>query len=367
MVAAWVGIVETTTDEFIRDVEEAIQRNYKLLALLQARGNTTFGHSGVQANWKTKFKRALPRGYADLDVQTYPRRNRHKTAKLPWRAYSLAEAISKFDRLQNRGQPAIVNLMGEKVQSMADDMQTYFGEQIYVDGDAAGNEKGIHGIESMMIASGVSTTTPTALPNDTYAGINTALGYYGGTWDQSGGTSIWPNGKGSVEYDFFSPLLVDYTNTKWTAATKTWANTCGEALRYAIHKSRRNKSKKGAIDVCLLNDELFRLWIEFQAAKERLVVMEGQGGRGDTLTAMGFGETYMFEGVEVTWEYGTPANTGYGFNCDYMELMSMQDRLFVPNGPYENEVDKSIRFDIDFFGNLRFESPRYFFKLFNYS
>lgn len=366
----WVGILETTTDEYIRDVEDAIMREYKFLALIQSRGNVTFNHSGKQMNWKVKFRRAKPRGYADLDVQTYPRFNRHKEAKLGWRAYSLAESISKFDRLQNRGVEAIVNIVGEKVTSMSDDMQVFFGEELYKDGDAAGNEKIIHGLESMFGFSGVSTKQPIAFPSDSYAGIQTDLGYYAGQWDLSAGLHIWPSGRGDVEFDFFSPLLVDYTNTFWTATTKSWAETCSEAMRYAIIKGRKNRSRSGMVDAVFLTDELFRLWVEFQSRKERLVITQGSqsGDRsGKTLTSLGYGDTFNFEGAEITWEYGMPANTGYGLNADYIELCSMQPRLFQPNGPYENEVDKSLRYDIDFFGNLRFDSPKFFFKLFNYS
>lgn len=372
MAAPWVGIVETTTDEYIRDVEDAIMRDYKFLALIQSRGNVTFNHGGVQMNWKVRFRRNTPKGYGDLDPMTHPRVNRHKTAKLGWRAYAMPEAVSKFDRLQNKGAAAIVNIIADKVQVMTEDMQTFFSEQLYVDGDASGNEKGIHGLESMFGFSGISPNQPIAFPSDTYAGINTDLGYYGGNWDvalSGGGAGIntWPTGKGDVEFDFFSPLLVDYTNAFWTATTKTWANTCTEAMRYAIIKGRKNRSKAGAIDAVFLTDELFRLWVELQATKERIVITQGGGGDGRTLTSLGYGDTFNFEGAEITWEYGMPANTGYGINADYIELASMQGRLFQPNGPYENEVDKSIRYDIDFFGNLRFDSPKFFFKLFNYS
>jgi hypothetical protein len=121
------------------------------------------------------------------------------------------------------------------------------------------------------------------------------------------------------------------------------------------------------VDAVFLTDELFRLWVEYQSRKERLVINQGGGGDGRTLTSMGYGDTFNFEGAEITWEFGMPADTGYGLNVDYIELCSMQARLFQPNGPYENEVDKSIRYDIDYFGNLRFDSPKFFFKLFKYS
>lgn len=377
MASTWAGILEVTTEDFIREVEDAIIRDRKLLAMLQARGRITFNHSGTQMNWKVKFRRALPKGYGDLDVQTYPRRNRHKTAKLGWRAYALAESISKFDRLQNRGTPAIVNLMDEKMRTLAEDMDDFYSEELYVDGNASGNEKRMHGIESMFGTSGASTVQPIANPSDTYANLNTDLGYYGGSWTvNNNGVSTWPTGKGSAEYDFYSPLLVDYTSAVatvpgvslgWTAATKTWANTCSEALRYGITNSRKNKGKAGQVDAVMLERELYRQWVEFQSAKERLVVNMGGGGNGTSMTALGFGDNFMFEGAEITSEFGMPADTGYGWNLDHMEICSMQDRLFVPNGPYENEVDKSIRFDVDFFGNAKFDSPKWFMKLKNYS
>lgn len=373
MAAPWVEIVETTIDEFIRDVEDAIMRDYKFLALVQSRGNVTMNHSGLKMNWKVKFRRAQPKGYADMDVQNFPRRIRHKTATLPWRAYALGEAVSKFDQLMNRGAPAIVNVIADKVQVMTDDMQTFFGEQLYVDGEATGNEKGIHGLETMFGAGSTSLNQPIALPDGSYAGITTDLGFYGGSWDLAtsgpgSGATIWPSGHSlTTEYDFYSPLLVDYTNSFWDTPNNTWEETCTQAVRYAIIKARKNKSRQGQIDAVFLNEELYRLWIERQSQKERLVVNQGGGGDGRTLTSMGYGDTFNFEGAEITWEFGTPVNTGYGINADYIELASMQGRLFQPNGPYEHQVDKTIRYDIDFFGNLRFDSPKFFFKLFNYS
>jgi hypothetical protein len=370
--APWVEIVETTIDDYIRDVEDAIMRDYKLLALIQSRGNVQFNKSGLKMNWKVKYRRAIPKGYADMDVQTFPRRVRHKTAVLGWRAYALAEAVSKLDRLMNRGAAAIVNIIADKVQTMVDDMQTFFNEQVYVDGELAGNEKGIHGLESMFGFSGISLNQPIALPSDVYAGINTDLGFYNGQWDLApsgpgAGLHVWPSGKGTVDFDFYSPLLVDYTNPFWNETPNIWANTCTEAVRYGLINGRKNKSKSGMIDAVFLERELYRQWVEKTAAKERLVINQGGGGDGRTLTSLGYGDTFNFEGAEITYEFGTPPLTGYGVNVDQIELDSMQERLFQPNGPYEHEVDKSIRYDIDFFGNFRFDSPRYFVKWYPYS
>jgi predicted metal-dependent peptidase len=88
MASDWVGIAETTTRDYLRDVENDITRNRKLLAMLQARGRITFNHSGTDMDWKIRFKRAIPKGYADMDTVTFPRRNRHKTAVLGYRGYN---------------------------------------------------------------------------------------------------------------------------------------------------------------------------------------------------------------------------------------------------------------------------------------
>lgn len=372
--ADWVGIAETTIREYIRDVENDVMRNRKILALLQSRGRVTFNHSGTEMEWKIRYKRAIPKGYADMDTQSFPRRNRHKTATLGYRGYSLAESISKLDKLKNRGIPAIVKILETKVTSMAEDMEEFMGDEFYIDGNATGNGKRIHGIESFLGAGSASTYQPIALPNDSYAGLNTNLGSYGGSWTDGAGTgttstdsaSKWPTGTGNTEFDFFSPLLVDYTSSQWAATTKTWPNTCLEAMRFGIIKSMKNKSVRGRLDAISLNDELYRQFVENLSTKERITIVQGGNQKGNTLTGLGFSDVVNFEGCEVTFEYGMPVLTGYGWNIDQMEFRSMQDRLFVSEGPFENEVDKTVRFSIDFFGNLVFR-PRYFAKFKNYS
>lgn len=372
MPAAWYGVAEVTIDKYFRDLEDLTMHEQKLLALIQSRGRVFFNQSGLQMNWKVRWRRAIPRGYQDMDSLTYPRRSRDRTARLGWRAYVMAECLSEFDTLQNSGEEAIVSLLEGKVETMGSEMEQFFGEQVYVDGNLPENALGLHGFDSFTAVSGNSSNQPIAFPSDNYAGINTALQAYGGSWETSGGVTTWPSGRGSPEYHFFSPLIVNYTSNNaspagWTPATKTWAYTGMEATRYGIVKSRISKSKSGQIDVVFMENEMFRLWCELVAQKERLVVNQGQGtgGRGKTLTALGYGDAFWFEGAEITWEFGIPTACAYGFNLDNIELHSMKSKLFNPKGPYDNNVNKTICFDVDFFGNLKFRSPRNFVKWIN--
>jgi hypothetical protein len=155
-------------------------------------------------------------------------------------------------------------------------------------------------------------------------------------------------------------LIVDYTNTLWTPATKTWANTAIEALRFGIIKAKKNKSKRGQLDLILANDELYRPFLSLLQTEERINVSPENGSSG--LYKLGFTEVTNFDGVDITYEYGVPAGVAYGWCMNLVELISTQGELFVPEGPDFDIASQSHRFSIDFIGNLKFEAIRNFVK-----
>jgi hypothetical protein len=350
----WSRIVNTTINEYIRDVEVNVLRNRKLTDLLRKRGRISFNHGGQLMDWKVQYKRAPMIGYADTDTLTFSRRDRWKTAQLDYRGYAITDSMTKGEKLKNKSVEAIVKLYDGIAKNLMDDVEDQFGDELYINGYAAGNQKRMHGIESFVNGATQNAGNLVGTQTATYAGLSTVLGNYGGTW-----TGTWPTGTGDAHYDFWSPLIVDYTNSGWSAATKTWPNTCVEVVRFAIIKARKNKTKKGRLDLIFLNDELFRQLLAQQEAKERIVIDRGKKS-GDE-DEVGFGDNLYFDGCQITFEYGIPAAVGYGFNVDQMELRSMQGQLFVPEGPDYDVASKSWRFSVDFYGNIVF-NPRYFVK-----
>ncbi len=345
--------------------EDNVIRNRKILAMMKAKGRITFNHSGTALNWGVRYKRRNIDGYADGDTLRFARSDNFKRAEIPWRGYTMNDMVTKKEKLMNRGKPALIKYVSELVDQMSEDFTDRFHKQLYIDGDAAGNTKGIHGFDSFTVAS-QQAGNYVATPNDTYGGLTTNLGNYGGSW-----TGTWPVGTGDSEYDFWAPTIVDFTNTAWIAATKTWPNTCHEALRFAIIKGKKNDSQKGNLDTILLDGELFRQWEALLDTKERVLAQPGSAGAKPTLRNLGFGDVQDFEGVEISWEFGVPADAsgnaqGYGWNFDEAELCSLQDRLFVPEGPFYDEASLSDRFAIHMFGNMKM-NPRYFAKLAQYT
>jgi hypothetical protein len=253
---------------------------------------------------------------------------------------------------------------------LIDDMDEALSTEIYIDGNASGNGARFHGIESFGSVSAASTKMPIGLPNDTYMGLSTTLGNYGGSWSTTGTTTSatdWPSGTGDSHYDFWSPLVIDYSSavatsaaggdSGWAASTKTWPNTCKEALRFGVtHMSGRNRNRKGQLDTVFLTNEMYRQFKEKLESNERLVNTVGGGGKKN-LWSLGFGDVTLFEGVEITSEYGVPANTGYGMSFGNIELKSCQAQLIVTEGPEYDMARAGYRLSVDVLGNMEF-NPR---------
>jgi len=363
--AEWVGLAQTTIHDYIKGWQDNVVRNRKLLAKMKADGRITFNHHGDLVDWKIQFKQQDIQGVSDTDTLTFARSDLFKTAQLDWRGYAMTDAVTKKEKLMNDGVAAVIKRYSEVTGLMTKSFDARFGPQLYVDGNAAGNEKLIHGIESFMgtaqttAGTGAITGTPVMNPSDTFAGLSTVLGAYGGIW-----TGTWPNGQGDTEYDFWSPLILDATSTLatasggWTASTNFAARGL-EATRFGLINTRKNSSKEGMIDVVLYDSLFYRQFLELLQSKERIVI---NTNRQNTLVGLGFSDTVNFDGAEVTYEFGIPASTGYGFNTNEMELKSMQNELFVAEGPDYDIASSSYRFKLDYYGNLTF-NPRMFFKI----
>lgn len=363
---SWARIVNSTTRQFLRKEEVNILRNRRLTAMMKSKGRITYSNAGEKLDWKVRFKRAPLSGYADAETLTFPRRNKRKTATLDWRGYRATDSMTRREKLQNKNTEAIIKLYENIQKELMEDVEDQFGDEFYVDGAAAGNSSRLFGIESFMgtngtvnISTGAQRSANAAdkngFPTDTYAGLSTALGNYGGSW-----TGPWPSGTGSAHYDFWSPNIVCYNSTAFSGAADTFAAQGDEAIRYGIIKSQKNKSRKGALDLIILESTLYMSLLELLDSKERFI--SRRGANEGSSAELGFGDVVHFDGVMVTWEYGMADGLGYGFNIDEMELRCLDKQLFVPIGPDFDIASESYRFSIAFDGQLKC-NPRAFMKL----
>lgn len=363
MSGPWQNVAAATIPQFMRGAIDATYRRYKWLALLQAKGKVTFNNGGSRVERVIKYRQAQLQQYEDGQGITFPKVARHKRAVQDWAAYVMPEFISRTDKLMNKGTEALVDLFSNKVETLMKEFTAQFHSQLYVDGNATGFEDAIDGVETFFGMSGASSAGFVGLPNSTYSGLSCALQAAGGSWSVNGSSvSTWPIGSGDPQYDYWSPMIVLYDDAAFSIPTTTWAARGEEVIRFALTHSMRNASTDGMTDVVMLAPELWRLYKNLTAGKERITVARGES---DSLISLGFKDTMELDGAEITSEFGVKSNTGYGLNFDQMELQSMNPDLFNFVGPTYMPTDDGEMFFLAFNGQLITRTPRDHFKIRN--
>jgi hypothetical protein len=361
----------TTLAMHIREVEEAFMRNYQIGALLESNGRVNYNNAGQGFDWPVQYRIHNVEGNTGDTQRNFARRNLWKVANQEFRGYQTTDSMYYREFLQNRGEQGIVKVYDQFVERLTTSLKQALGSEYYVDGSATGYETSWHGLESIFkVGSTAQTINATTgayrtanaadiagAPQGTYAGLEMTLGNYGGE-NESG--QIWPDGLSDPEYDFWTPLVVNYTTTHADlgGTANTWAGQGIEAMRYALINCQRNVSLEGQITNILLARDLYRDFLNAIDDKERIIISSETG-----LRALGFKNVVNFDGVEVSWEAAVPTSVGYGVNYNCMELKSMDSSLLRPEGPEYDIHSQSFNAVVSTLSNMKFSSPRGFFKL----
>ena len=369
----WSRVIGTTIVNHLREEELATFRKFKIFALLENSGNVVMNQSGRGMDWNVRFRNAPVTGNTGDTPRTFSRINMWKRAELPWRGFSTQDAIFRREMLENRGQQALVDVASKMAERLKESLEQHLSYQPYVDGNAAGRENDFHGLESFLgydgtvdeSVSGVAskrtssnTADRFAYPSDTYAGLSTQLGYYGGGRINAT-TGQWPNVPVDPEFDYYSPVIVNYNASSFNATgARNWRTNCVFAMREGIHQCKRNDTKEAQIDLVVLDRKLYIQFLNTYKDQERIVVSKENG-----LKSLGFTDTVTLDGVEITSEYACPAGKGYGLSIGNMELRCLENQLFVAEGPFYSEETQAYRYACSTLGNMRFRSPRNFFAL----
>lgn len=347
-----------TLSTYLNHKVEPIFAKDVLMGGLKANGRITYGESGVNMDWGVRYKRREITAADGYDAtQDTPRTVVRRRAVLPWRRFRLGESITKFERLANRGQARLYDIVGGLTEEVVDDFIVSFRRQFFKDGNATGS-KDLHGFESFFsYSSTVTNNARLGNPNDSYAGMSTALGNYGGSWspDVGGG---WPTTGGtnatSREYCFWSPMILNAKSASWTATTKTFPNTWQECLRYAM--SFIQMLQDTPFDMVLMNPT--RL---LEAKQSLESVQRFELTQNSPLTEVGF-RTLAWEGLELMDQPHVPTGAVYMFPWDKLTLRCMGDK-FVDVETDTDPSDSTEMYFFDAFCNLQVDSPAFCAKI----
>jgi len=363
----WAAVVNTTTEQFLSGAADMTIRERMVFAMLQNRGRLKFGQSGTELKWQVKF--ALP----ETEVYTggvldFQPSDKYRQASIDWRGYAVTDTMDEKERLMNRGAQALINRYSEIMPDMIESLMQRMDTELFINGVTYTDR--LHGLETFLGDDGNTVVADrVAKPSTTYAGLSTVPGALAGTWSANTTTkpsaqlaTDWPGGEGDSEYDYWSPRLLNWSSTGWGTGKNTWIDNCEIVLRKGNSWTRLTTGKAGKLDLWLVNEDMFDDYGTKQSLKQRINV-----GPSQELIELGFPNGYQQEGVSIMTEFGVPADTGYGLNVDTMELRCMYDKLYASKGPEYDMKTMSYLWSVGFFGNWKYESPKWFVKLKNYA
>jgi len=369
---AWERTVTTTLPQHLRDVEKAVLRNYQIGALIQSQGRVLYNQAGEGLDWEVQYKLHKMSGDLGEGPRQIQRTPQWKKAKLDYRGYNVTDAMSRREFLSNRGDVAIVKIYDGMIDRLKESLSQLTGPQYYVDGYAVGNETNWHGLLSMFgysgsvdVTAGATLNTQRAAnaadrlawANGAYAGITQSLGAYTGS---NSGTDQWPNGTADAQYDFWTPLIVNYNSTAFTPATHTWNVQGVEVLRYALTHSSRNAGQDKQVTNVLMSRDMWLPFLAVYEAIQRIPVSQDL-----PLRNLGFKDVIMFDGREVSSEIACPVGNAFGINPSNIELRCMTDQLFTPEMMPYNPLTQEYPFIVSHLGNLKMPAPSRSFRLTN--
>jgi hypothetical protein len=338
---------------FIDKKVQPIIQKHKFLGVLKKKGKVVYDCHSQEMEWIVNYRDRDITWQEPRDVQEAPQVNRYKKATLPWRSFYIGESMTKFDQLANRGPEARAKILDDAIDSMLRSMSLGLGEACFIDGNAAGNEKKLHGIESCLGA-GAEVANGVYNPSDQYAGLYTELGYYCGDADTH------PVGS-DPEACFWSPLLLDPTSSSWGGTAATWAYNWRKVIDFA-HMHQDVLQNGGIPQVWFMDVTSLSQCKDYLEGKEQVNVNRGTE---PLVASLGY-RTINYEGIELVAEKDIAAGTAYGIDFDKMSLRSMQKQLFVKKESKDDTNDtKSWTFDC--YVNLQIDSPAHLVKVYNFS
>jgi hypothetical protein len=362
-----VGVTErveaVTIANWMTVLTNVVMRYFPLLARLQKLGRVKrlSSEGGGQIRWPVqKALHALEQESIGVSTPFAPLDN-VTNAFLRWGGYMVRDAIHLQERAENKGDQAIIKLFNSKAKMMQDSAKQRLAGQFFVDGNATGNGRRWHGLESFMSISTQTNTDEFATTlNDTYANLSTSY-----TSFNAAAAATDP------DYGAWSPVIVSTNRTVGGVAT-SWASYAIEFIRAMLANGIYGGDDE--MDLVILTKTAWKALANLLDDKERVVLNMELASR-----EYGFNlkRAIPIDGSYVIWDDSVPATDvnsdvvqGYGLNTSRMALKMLSTGEGIVQGDslfefFEAFDIKSRMSDMMLlhYGNLHFDSPKYFGKL----
>lgn len=367
-------IASTTLAKHIKELEMAHMRQYPFPAQLQAGGKVLTNQGGRGFDWPVQFTIHDGRTSTGANVRDWKSKNLFTKAWLEYRGYEALDTISKAEVLANKdSESALVNLMDGFLDRIKQSLEIWLSRQYFNDGNT--NTEWWHGLETLFANNGTinystgaqqakTAADIVAYPAATYAGLSTELSAKGGS--QIDG--VWPQGMAEPARDYWSPVILfgDSSNLAVTnselSTTHTWQAQCLEIIGFAVTHSMRFGGLDQRLSTILMDRTMFNELKNRVRGKEQ--VWRGMGQEDTSLLKLGFADTMVVDGCEITMDAGLPNNTAYGFNWRNCELRCQTAEMFdTESGVWYDPDVSAHKAVVSTLSNLRFTGVRNFVKI----
>lgn len=359
--------VHATAPKYMKGASDLTFRKRLWLAMLMRYGGVEYNANSFSQTWSVEMSQPEVRQYgANGDLQ-FNEHDALDSLTVNVRGYTATDRLGVKDNLMNSGNVVIDDLYKNKSKRLVKRVRQVLNAELYTDGDATNNANRFAGIETFMGYTACAATDIIAKPNDSYAGKSTVLGAQGGTWSATLGAGNFPNaslandfpyGKGSSEWDYLGPLLVNTASTRFMSGVPGFGDNCEEILRFSrqVQVARGAKGDDSRTPfVHMLSTDYMTAFQNYFSARNRQSVPHPIAAN------LGFGETMNFEGDIVYYEQDTPPSSGYGISPTMMEMFVLGPQLLTSVGP-EFAIERlGYLYLVYLFGNLRFQ-PKFFAK-----
>lgn len=356
-------ISKATAPRYYKLASDLTYRRRLWLAMLQEYGLIEYNSDSYACVWNAEYSQPDVKQYGDAGGLEFNEHDALTQFTIDVRGYVATNRLTLKKELMNKGPSQLDNLKNNIPIRLVKRLRQVLFAELYVDGNAANNNNRFHGIGSFDGVGTVVAADKVAQCSDSYAGQSTAQAQ-GGQWSTNLATppnatlaTDWPLGSGSSEYDFSSPLLVNYSSTSWKSSGTTWYDNCEEAMRFAriAQVSRGAKADDSRVPYMhLLSADLYADFLEHWSASQRIIVPHNDASR------LGFADTMNFEGDIVHYESDCPAGTGYGIAPSQMEMFILGPQLIQELNEFSLQ-SFGTNYAAFTFGNLRFQ-PKFFTK-----
>jgi hypothetical protein len=364
--ADWARVLATTLRDYRPGAEETLVRNIHFMSMLKERGRIVTNVSGDEYDWAAEFQRADVNQNAGDTALTYDPVQRYIRAHLDVRGYAATDSMSKREYLKNRGKAALIKYFEQMGKKLFQDVERKVATALYADGNATGYTEGFHGLQSFLGYDGTKTVIVTTgearsknnadyfyWADDSFAGIDTDLGAYGGS------AAGWPlEGDWNDTADFWTPAIVWALSPAFAGTAQTWAAQCLDVCTFMATALNKDSSKGGKADMGLLTNKMYAELKVKLRSKENIYVETN-----NTLKKLGFGDTVSIDGIEYMGDFGVPVNNGFVLNTNHLTVRSYQPNLIETEGPDYHKQTRAYRTAADVLGNMHPDSPKYFGRI----